>query len=1385
LNIQIQLVLFCVWFHETPTTIASLSIGLSIVWYLVSTVTTLQVPFSLSSLFPRRWWPRRFRSMVAPREPQSAKRLRIKHTIIPHHQTPWYISYLVITLVGLGMYGFIVFEGPETLWPITFPLFLSQTGVVGETMYAFPARTNAAPLSNEASAYWIFDSGAGRHMARDLKRFSNLVRIPTITIDGIGGSITSQYMGTFKGLAQSPEGVWKSIALHRVLYVPDLPVPALFSLPQAKGRGIYVDVNGPTPYIKAPNGNVIRLEESRQGYLGLHIYAAAPASASPNTTAFVGSLHSSIWTSCDVKQFHAKHGHLGLARLKLLAKSLRVHLTGELEKCQTCSATKVQRGAISRAPASRSDRFLERVYVDLAGPFPPSGGGNRYLMTIVDDYSRFSWVYFLPNRTHVGLVRHLNHFKQQHEEKISFLRTDNEFASTLLDAFCVDHGILHELTPPHTPEYNGVVERRIAVIKTMAMSFLVQSRLSLKLRAKYWAEAFNHANAMVNLAPTSGNLNNSSPAILADIHVREPSLTFGSIVYLLNPNPIQGQMDVKGDLGVYLGESTGPIRTHPKSTIRAFKVTTGVTISSANFEAHDGVFLMEIPHTSSPTLLTTASWFLPNVMSALSDDDVEYLSGVLPSDKGLQGAALCVPCPDQSAEHIVFTTRTPVVSTDQPAVPASVTEPTRTPVVSVTAPVRTEGEEEEEEEEEEFSVPAIATGTHASHVSEPAATVPLEASHRLADPVVFDIASIYNEEPKSIGSVEWTEWQRTSGTNAILPRASRSRGTAHEASMKRHAQGFITKHSSVSKSRVPIFLEGFSHDQPCLMSLDLPEDLHYDDLPNANDDPDSVRSTAAFLSAISNDVHCESSNVEALFRQVNDYVLPKRYEDVLKSRERTEWLTAMQSEMDAHGLNSTWSLVPLPRDRKAIGSRWIFALKLNPDGTVKRFKARLVAQGYTQKEGVDYTDTFAPVVGMTTVRLLISMAAASMWPIYQLDVETAFLQASVREDIYVSQAPGYKVTGPDGSVLVYKLIKSLYGLKQSPFNWNMAIHGFLIQYGWKRNAVDACMYTMRCSKTNCVMILTIYVDDILITGDWKDGIDAFKVALKSNFRIQDLGLLEHCLGFNIEYREDGILLNQHSYIAQLLLRFDMEGCFSQPTPAMRSNVVLPSGHSTTYPYRELVGSLLYIALVSRPDIANAVRMLTKRVNAFDSNDVAHAKRVLRYLSDTKHHGLCYGMSDTHKNVLTGYSDSSYADNVESFRSTTGFIHIFNGAAIVWKSVCQKTVARSSCEAEYMAMSDATSEIVYLRNLIVDIAPECISAPTVLCVDNKSAIFLGNMTAPTKLSRHIGVRYHNVQQEILNGSVALQHVRSKHQLADILTKNLGPTIFAPLRDLLVR
>jgi hypothetical protein len=394
-----------------------------------------------------------------------------------------------------------------------------------------------------------------------------------------------------------------------------------------------------------------------------------------------------------------------------------------------------------------------------------------------------------------------------------------------------------------------------------------------------------------------------------------------------------------------------------------------------------------------------------------------------------------------------------------------------------------------------------------------------------------------------------------------------------------------------------------------------------------------------------------------------------------------------------------------------------------------------------------------------------------------MDVVTAFLQAPVDCDIYMAQAPGFVQKG--ATEKVYKLNKAIYGLKQSPFLWNCAIHQWLEEYGFSVNAVDRCLYVKTCSKTNKRIIVTIYVDDILITGDDSEGINEFRTNIQKRFKMTDLGQIHHCLGFQVTRDESFLYLRQTSYIERVLERFagfgfhgsDASIYKTKDSPAESGDMLKrfreSKSHPLTYPYRELIGCLMYLTTVSRPDIANVVRILSKFTNDYQAIHVKAAQRVLRYLAGTKELGLKFKINSGDM-ILKGYSDSSYADNIENARSTTGFALILNGSAIVWKSRCQHTVARSTCEAEYMAMSDAVNEIQYVRQLLEMMSPQC--HPTVLLCDNDSAIKISQGVHQTKFTRHINVRYHNVKEHVARNIVITKHVRSELQAADMLTKN---------------
>ena len=289
--------------------------------------------------------------------------------------------------------------------------------------------------------------------------------------------------------------------------------------------------------------------------------------------------------------------------------------------------------------------------------------------------------------------------------------------------------------------------------------------------------------------------------------------------------------------------------------------------------------------------------------------------------------------------------------------------------------------------------------------------------------------------------------------------------------------------------------------------------------------------------------------------------------------------------MEAIDENHTWTLEPLPKDRNAIGSKWVFKMKRDSQGNVERFKARIVAKGYAQVEGIDYFETFAPVAKISSIRTLLALANIKEWIVHQMDVVSAFLNGDLLEEVYMTQPKGFI----KGKNLVCKLHKSLYGLKQASRAWYQKIDSFLLSKGLKRVESDHSIYTQ--IHSNEILIITIYVDDLLLVGSNLCLINDFKTILSNEFKMKDLGEANFILGIKIERLANCLYLSQEEYLTRVLKRFNMINCKSTRTPlelGTKSSLSKPSTHekidSQNYPYREAIGCLMYAMLCTRPDL---------------------------------------------------------------------------------------------------------------------------------------------------------------------------------------------------------
>uniref|UniRef100_A0A2N9H7K1 Retrovirus-related Pol polyprotein from transposon TNT 1-94 n=1 Tax=Fagus sylvatica TaxID=28930 RepID=A0A2N9H7K1_FAGSY len=473
---------------------------------------------------------------------------------------------------------------------------------------------------------------------------------------------------------------------------------------------------------------------------------------------------------------------------------------------------------------------------------------------------------------------------------------------------------------------------------------------------------------------------------------------------------------------------------------------------------------------------------------------------------------------------------------------------------------------------------------------------------------------------------------------------------------------------------------------------------------------------------------------------------PESYDEALQIEDSIKWELAMKDEMNSLMTSQTWELTELPQRKKALHNKWVYRVKEEHDGS-KRYKARLVVKGFQQKEGVDYTDIFSPVVKLTTIRLVLGIVATENLHLEQLDVKTAFLHGDLEEDIYMSQPQGFIVQGKEN--LVCKLRKSLYGLKQAPRQWYKKFDSFMYSTGFTRCQADHCCYVK--SFDNSYIILLLYVDDMLIAGSSIEEINNLKKQLSKQFAMKDLGPAKQILGMRIiRDRANGTLK-----LSQTELTKDQSPKTEQEQAYM-----------SKVPYASAIGSLMYAMVCTRPDIAHAVGVVSRYMSNPGKQHWEAVKWILRYLKGTLGTSLCFTGADM---KLTGYVDSDLAGDVDTRKSTTGYVYTLGGTAVSWVSRLQKIVALSTTEAEYVAVTEAGKEMVWLQGFLEELGQR--QKKGILHSDSQSAIFLAKNPAFHSRTKHIQLRYHFIRSLLDGGQLTLEKILGAKNPADMLTKGV--------------
>ncbi|GKA49361.1 retrovirus-related pol polyprotein from transposon TNT 1-94 [Tanacetum coccineum] len=445
--------------------------------------------------------------------------------------------------------------------------------------------------------------------------------------------------------------------------------------------------------------------------------------------------------------------------------------------------------------------------------------------------------------------------------------------------------------------------------------------------------------------------------------------------------------------------------------------------------------------------------------------------------------------------------------------------------------------------------------------------------------------------------------------------------------------------------------------------------------------------------------------------------------------------------------------------------QWIYKVKLDEVGGILKNKARLVARGYRQEEGIDFEDYFASVARLEAIRIFLAFAAHMNMVVYQMDVKTVFLSGNLREEVYVSQPDDF--VDPDNPNHVYKLKKALYGLKQAPRAWYDMLSSFLISQDFSKGLVDPTLFIRKEGKE--LLLVQVYVDDIIFAASTPELCDLFAKIMCSKFKMSMMGKISFFLGLQIFQNPRGIFINQSKYALESLKKYDFNTCDPVDTPMVekfkldedKEGKAVDPSH-----YRGMIGTLLYLT-ASRPNLQFAICMCAQ-YQARPTEKHLHVKRVFRYLRGTINRGLWYP-----KDSSIALLAFSYADHVgcqDTRRSTSGSMQFLGDRLVSWSSKRQKRAAISSTEAEYIAMSGCYAQILWMGSQLTDYGLGFNKIP--MYYDNKSAIALSCNNVQHSRSKHIDIRFHFIKEHVENGVIELYFVNMVYQLADIFTKSLA-------------
>ena len=998
----------------------------------------------------------------------------------------------------------------------------------------------------------------------------------------------------------------------------------------------------------------------------------------------------------------------------------------ESHVCPGCAQGKMTNKSFPASEKRAAEPF-ELIHSDLKS-FPiESYRKYKYSIVFLDDYTSHAWTINL--RTKDAALPATKQFiamvETQYQARVQKWKSDagGEYTSKAFKELLKDRGIEILQSVPHAHQQNGCAERIIRTLMEKAESM----RLQACLPQSYWEFAIEHATHVYNQTPMR-RLEWRTP--YEWMTGEKPTLrylrVFGSGAYVFIPSEVrQSKMSPKSELMTYIGMALGKHRwlfmRSPKNIL--------FTAAQATF---DESLFPKCPKTT------------PYTNTRLQEN--------APPVKRCKDGNHCVGgkhchCPISDNE-------------DEEELPPTSSSNTKGKEV----PARTR----DQEVTEEIQCIPLPKGNDQGNLPPLPVRVPEQEQQPRARrpqrerkvPAKYTKDNVYGDKhPVQIEKEtrRQGDWRKIVGEQSSLPR--------------QNAPG---------PSSQP--------DPPVLEDSDSESEVR-DSLDPSDDGSEVARLCQEGGAALSHFLITKSIDTTRVLGSeefnLNDNSIPYgksspkewTFRDVLKlpSAHQKEWTAACKREIQTLQNREVFELVKRPRDRKIIKNRWVFDIK--DDG---RKRARLVAKGFSQVEGLDYDQVFSPVVRFETVRLILAMAALNNWVTYGLDVRNAYLYGELNEELYMEQPEGFRVLRKED--LVLRLKCALYGLKQAGLAWWRALKQSMEELGFISLSSNAGVFIFR--GEGSFVIAIIYVNDAIFCGPAIALVKKLKEAFMKRWETRDLGELKEFLRMRITRDGSKIHIDQCAYLRTVLERCGMTNAKSAATPLPAGYVPTKKLDGVTNPelrnrFQTIIGSLLYPMPGTRPDIAFAVTKLAQFAANPLQEHLDKALYICRYLVGTQDYRLTYDGSS--KEGLSAVTDSDWASDNITRRSQSGYFMKLAGGLISWTSRAQKTIALSSTEAEYMALSDCSRQTVWVHTLLGELGYQL--RPIPICRDNQGSIFIASNPVTEKRSKHIDIRYHYIREVISRGLVNVYFINGEENPADLLTKNLGSVKFHKFRAML--